>query len=400
MPLYTYKAVSPEGRMVFGRIDAINLVDLDLRLRRMELDLVSGEPLSNRSLLRSGGVPRRELIHFCFHLQQLVRAGVPILEGLTDLRDSLEHPRFREVVASLIESIEGGQTLSQAMESHRRVFDQVFVSLVRAGEATGRLPDVLQSLNESLKWEDELVSQTRKMAAYPAFVGTIVIAATLFLMIYMVPQLRIFVKSMGQVLPLQTQILFLVSDLLVAYWYLLPTLPLLAFFGVRLLLNHNPLARLRFDGIKLRVPVLGNILRKIILARFANTFALLYASGIPILESIRTTQGVVGNLVIRQGLERVEQLIIEGQNVTAAFHGTGFFPPLVIRMLRVGENTGALDEALLNVSYFYNRDVRESVQKMQQLIEPLLTLVMGGMLGWIMLSVLGPVYDVISKIKT
>ncbi|EXI91473.1 MAG: General secretion pathway protein F [Candidatus Accumulibacter sp. BA-94] len=400
MPLYTYKAVSPEGRMVFGRIDAINLVDLDLRLRRMELDLVSGEPLSNRSLLRSGSVPRRELIHFCFHLQQLVRAGVPILEGLTDLRDSLEHPRFREVVASLIESIEGGQTLSQAMESHRRVFDQVFVSLVRAGEATGRLPDVLHSLNESLKWEDELVSQTRKMAAYPAFVGTIVIAATMFLMVYMVPQLRLFVKSMGQVLPLQTQILFLVSDLLVAYWYLLPTLPLLAFFGVRLLLNHNPLARLRFDGIKLRFPVLGSILRKIILARFANTFALLYASGIPILESIRTTQGVVGNLVIRQGLERVEQLIIEGQNVTAAFHGTGFFPPLVIRMLRVGENTGALDEALLNVSYFYNRDVRESVQKMQQLIEPLLTLVMGGMLGWIMLSVLGPVYDVISKIKT
>ncbi|MCM8613351.1 type II secretion system F family protein [Accumulibacter sp.] len=400
MPLYTYKAVSPDGRMVFGRIDAINLVDLDLRLRRMELDLVSGEPLSNRSLLRSGGIPRRELIHFCFHLQQLVRAGVPILEGLTDLRDSLEHPRFREVVASLIESIEGGQTLSQAMESHRRVFDAVFVSLVRAGEATGRLPDVLNSLNESLKWEDELLSQTRKMAAYPAFVGSIVIAATLFLMVYMVPQLRLFVKSMGQVLPLQTQILFLVSDLLVAYWYLLPTLPLLAFFAVRLLLNHNPLARLRFDGLKLRVPVLGNILRKIILARFANTFALLYASGIPILESIRTTQGVVGNLVIRQGLERVEQLIVEGQNVTAAFHGTGFFPPLVIRMLRVGENTGALDEALLNVSYFYNRDVRESVQKMQQLIEPLLTLLMGGMLGWIMLSVLGPVYDVISKIKT
>jgi hypothetical protein len=176
VPLYTYKAVSPEGRMVFGRIDAINLVDLEMRLRRMELDLVSGEPVSNRSLLRSGGVPRREIIHFCFHLQQLVRAGVPILEGLTDLRDSLEHPRFREVVASLIESIEGGQTLSQAMESHRRVFDQVFVSLIRAGETTGRLPEVLHSLNESLKWEDELASQTKKMIAYPAFVGTIVLA--------------------------------------------------------------------------------------------------------------------------------------------------------------------------------------------------------------------------------
>jgi len=400
VPLYTYKAVSPDGRMVFGRIDAINLIDLEMRLRRMELDLVSGEPLGTRSMLASGGVPRRELIHFCFHLQQLVRAGVPILEGLTDLRDSLEHPRFREVVASLIESIEGGQTLSQAMAGHRRVFDQVFVSLVRAGETTGRLPEVLNSLNESLKWEDELASQTRKMVAYPAFVGSVVLAATFFLMVYMVPQLKTFVKSMGQTLPLQTQILFFVSDLMVAYWYLVPILLIGVTLGLRFLLHTNPLARFRFDGIKLRLPVLGGILRKIVLSRFANTFALLYASGIPILESIRTTQDVVGNLVIRQGLERVEQLIGEGQNVTAAFHSTGFFPPLVIRMLRVGENTGALDDALLNVSYFYNRDVRESVQKMQQLIEPLLTVLMGSVLGWIMLSVLGPVYDVISKIKT
>jgi type IV pilus assembly protein PilC len=237
------------------------------------------------------------------------------------------------------------------------------------------------------------------MVAYPAFVGSIVLAATFFLMVYLVPQLKMFVKNMGQVLPMQTKILFFVSDLMVAYWYLLLLLPTVAALAVRFLLHSNPLARLRFDAIKLRVPVLGNILRKIVLSRFANTFALLYSSGIPILESIRTTQDVVGNLVIRQGLERVEQLIGEGQNVTAAFHSTGFFPPLVIRMLRVGENTGALDDALLNVSYFYNRDVRESVQKMQQLIEPLLTVVMGGLLGWIMLSVLGPVYDVISKIK-
>ncbi|EXI82140.1 MAG: General secretion pathway protein F [Candidatus Accumulibacter sp. BA-94] len=237
------------------------------------------------------------------------------------------------------------------------------------------------------------------MLAYPAFVGTVVLAATFFLMIYMVPQLKMFVKNMGQVLPTQTLILFFISDLMVAYWYLFLLLPALAVIGIKLLLNSNPLARFRFDGIKLRLPILGSIVRKIVLSRFANTFALLYASGIPILESIRTTQDVVGNLVIRRGLERVEQLIGEGQNVTAAFHSTGFFPPLVIRMLRVGENTGALDDALINVSYFYNRDVKESVEKMQQLIEPMLTVVMGALLGWIMLSVLGPVYDVISKIK-
>lgn len=400
MPLYTYKAVNPDGRMIFGRIDALNLVDLEMRLRRMDLDLVNGDPIGNRNLLGGSGVPRRELIHFCFHLEQLARAGVPVLDGLSDLRDSLEHPRFREVVASLIESIEGGQTLSQAMDGQQKVFDKVFVSLIRAGEATGRLPEVLRSLTESLKWEDELASQTKKVVMYPAFVGAIVLAATFFLMVYMVPQLKQFVKNMGQVLPLQTQILFFISDLLVKYWYVALLLPILLFVGLRIMLHTNPLARLRFDGFKLKIPLIGGILRKIILSRFANTFALLYSSGIPILDSIRTTQNVVGNLVVRQGLERVEQLIGEGQNVTAAFHSIGFFPPLVIRMLRVGESTGALDDALMNVSYFYNRDVKESVEKVQQLIEPMLTVLLGSLLGWIMLSVLGPVYDVISKIKT
>ena len=163
--------------------------------------------------------------------------------------------------------------------------------------------------------------------------------------------------------------------------------------------QHNILLFLALFAI-IGMLIGGEILRKIILARFANTFSLLYASGIPILESIRTTQGVVGNLVVRRGLERVEELIGEGQNVTAAFHSIGFFPPLVTRMLRVGENTGALDTALANVSYFYNRDVKESVEKVQQLVEPMLTVLLGLLLGWIMLSVLGPVYDVISKLKT
>ena len=400
MALYTYKAIDPEGRAVQGRLDALNLVDLEMRLKRMELDLISGEPVSNRTLFGGSNIPRREIIHFCFHLEMLERAGVPILAGLSDLRDTLESPRFREVVASLIEAIEGGQPLSKAMEAHPRVFSKVFISLIRAGEATGRLSDVLKGLSESLKWEDELASQTKKLMMYPAFVGTIVLSATFFLMIYMVPQLKQFVKNMGQVLPLQTQVLFFISDLLVAYWYVVLLIPLSAAVVISILLHTNPLARVRFDGFKLKLPLLGNILRKIILSRFTNTFALLYSSGIPILDSIRTTQDVVGNAVVRQGLERVEQLIVEGQNVTAAFHSIGFFPPLVIRMLRVGESTGSLDVALLNVSYFYNRDVKESVEKVQQLIEPMLTMVLGCLLGWIMLSVLGPVYDVISKIKT
>ena len=399
MITFRYRALAEDGRRVRGELDAADLVDLEQRLRAQGLLLITGRP-RRRGLLRAPQIPRRELITFCFHLEQLSRAGVPIIEGLTDLRDSIEHPRFREVIAGTIESIEGGQTLSEAMAQHPGVFDKVFVSLVRAGESTGRLPEVLKNIIDSLKWEDELASHTKKVIMYPAFVGSIVMAATFFLMIYMVPQLKQFVKNMGQELPPQTKALFFVSDLLVAYWYIVLLLPIIGGAIGFLVLRTNPAARLRFDGFKLRLPVIGDITRKIILSRFANTFALLYSSGIPILDSIRTTQSVVGNRVIEEGLVRVEQLIGEGQNVTSAFHTVGLFPPLVIRMLKVGEGTGALDDALTNVSYFYNRDVKESVEKVQAMIEPMLTVLLGAMLGWIMLSVLGPVYDVISKIKT
>ncbi|MBK9785653.1 MAG: type II secretion system F family protein [Betaproteobacteria bacterium] len=398
--LFDYKAVSAEGRMIYGRLDAINAVDLEMRLKRMELDLVTATQLAPKTLFGGRKIPRPELINFCFHLEQLSRAGVPLLEGLTDLRDSIEHPRFREVIAGLIESIEGGQTMSQGMSAHPDVFSQVFINLIRAGEGSGQLPEVLVSLTESLKWEDELASHTKKLLMYPAFVATIVLAATFFLMIYMVPQLKMFVRNMGQSLPVHTQVLFFISDLLVNYWYIFLSLPVIAVVILQLVLRSNPLARLRLDGIKLGLPVVGPILKKIILSRFANTFAMLYASGIPILESIRTTQDIVGNLAMRQALQRVEQSIREGRNVASAFHDVGMFPPLVVRMLRVGENTGGLDKALLNVSYFYTRDVKESVSRAQALIEPMLTLFMGALLGWIMLSVIGPIYDIISKIKT
>lgn len=399
MALFTYKAMNEGGRMVQGQLDAINLVDLEMRLKRMELDFINGNEVRQGGLFRGGKVPKRELINFCFHMEQLTRAGVPILDGLTDLRDSLFHPRFREVIASMIESIEGGRTLSQAMSEHPKVFDKVFSSLIRSGENTGNLPAVLKSLNESLKWEDELASHTKKLFMYPAFVGTIVLGVTFFLMIYLVPQMAGFIKNMGQDMPMQTKILLATSAFVKQFWYLILATPVLAFIGITVAVQSNPAFRYRFDEFKLALPVVGPILRKIVLSRFASVFAMMYASGIAVIDSIRATEDIVGNAVIRDGLKRAGQLIAEGQNITAAFQNIGLFPPLVVRMLRVGENTGALDTALLNVAYFYNRDVKESIEKVQAMIEPTMTLILGALLGWVMLSVLGPIYDVITKLK-
>ncbi len=400
MANFTYKAIDTRGKSIMGQIEALNIVDLEMRLQRMGLDLVRGAP-SRRTgtALRAGSIKRPELINFCFHLEQLNGAGVPLIEALVDLRDSVENPRFREVIAGVVESIQGGRGLSQALAEYPDVFGQVFTSLIKAGEDTGKLPEVLKSLSDTLRWEDELSAQARKIVMYPAFVGSIVLMVFFFLMIYMVPQMVGFIKNMGQTIPLQTRILIWVSTACVNYWYLIIGIPIALFFALRIAAQVNPLVRYQVDKLKLALPLIGPIIRKIILSRFASTFALMYSSGITVTDSVRSSEETAGNVVIKEALQRAGQQIVEGKNVTSAFQDAGIFPPLVIRMLRVGEGTGALDAALLNVSYFYNRDVRESIAKVQVLIEPAMTVVLGAILGWVMLAVLGPIYDVISKIK-
>ena len=399
MALYSYKAIDDRGKSLMGQIEAINLIDLELRLQRMGLDLVVGGPARRRASMFKGAIGRPELINFCFHLEQLTAAGVPILESLTDLRDSVENPRFREVISGLIESIQGGQGLSAAMADYSDVFPAVFASLIRAGEETGRMSQVLKHLAENLKWEDELIAQTKKLMIYPAFVGSIVLIVTMFLMIYLVPQMIGFIKGTGQAIPLQTRILIHVSGFFIDYWWAVLAAPVIAFAGIKLAIARSPGFRYRFDDFKLHLPLLGPIQHKIILSRFASIFAMMYSAGITILDCIKTSEEVAGNLVIKEALERAGQQIAEGKNVSTAFQDVGLFPPLVIRMLRVGESSGKLDNALLNVSYFYNRDVKDAIGKVEVMIEPAMTVILGALLGWVMLSVLGPIYDSISKIK-
>ena len=400
MPLYTYKAIDARGKSVIGRTEAVNPFDLEQRLLRMGLDLVYGAPTSQTAKLLGGArISRQDLINFCFHLEQLAGAGVPVVEGLVDLRESVENRRFREVISGLLESIEGGKNLSQALAEFPEVFSKVFVSLVRSGEQTGRLAEVLKSLTESLKWEDELAAQTKKLILYPAFVGSIVLLVTFFLMVYLVPQMTGFIRNMGQDIPLQTQILIAVSNFCINYWWAVIAAPFVIWFGVKFAARANPAVAYALDRYKISMPLAGPILKKIVLSRFASSFAMMYSSGITVLDAIRSCEEIVGNRPVEYALRGAGQQIAEGKNLTVAFQDAGLFPPLVLRMLRIGENTGALDTALLNVSYFYNREVRESIGRLQAMIEPALTVVLGLILGWVMLSVLGPVYDTISKMK-
>ncbi len=400
MPQFIYRAMDDAGQIVPGNMDALNVPDLELRLSRMDLDLIDYRQ-SRQKVIAFGrrSIDRRDLINFCFHMEQMASAGVPILDALHDLRDSMDHPRFREIITDLIENIEGGVPLSAALANYPEAFDHTFTSLVRAGEESGKVNEVFRNLADSLKWQDELAAQTRKIVTYPAVVLVVVIGVMFFLMIYLVPQLTSFIRNMGQELPLHTRALIAVSNVFIHYWFLLLAAPFVAWFGLRHWIRRSERAAYAADRLKLRVWPVGPVLHKIIIARFATFFALMYSSGITVLDCIRLSEGIAGNRVIAGALRRAGQLISEGHGVSAAFGHTGLFPPLVVRMLKVGEATGALDGALRNVAYFYNREVREQIERVQAMIEPAMTVLLGLLLGWIMLSVLGPIYDTISSIR-
>jgi type IV pilus assembly protein PilC len=399
MALFAYRAVDAEGRFSTGNLDAANAIDLELRLKRLGLDLITLEGVKRSTAARTRNVTRQELITFCFHLSQLLKAGVNIIEALTDLRDTVDNPGFRQVIASLLEDIGGGLKLSEAMATHSYCFDGVFVSLVRAGEQSGTLTEVLDELSENLKWQDEMASQAKKAMIYPIMVLVVIFGVVFVLMTVLVPQLAVTFKQLVPKLPRETEVLIFLSNIFVRWWYLVLGVPAMAIATLWFLAKTNEKVQRSLDELSLKLPVLGQLRQKIILARFSTYFAMLYRAGISVLDCIQICEKIMGNRVMEEGLQRVGRSISEGQGISQAFIATQLFPPLVVRMLRVGESTGALDTALLNVSYFYNREVRDGIAKMQTLLGPLTTVILGVLIIAILYSIFLPIYDVIAKIK-
>ena len=399
MASFSYRAIDEAGQMMSGNIDATNAVDLELRLRRLGLDLITFESIKKSALMRASKVSRKELITFCFHMDQLMRAGVPIIDALADLRDTVDNAGFRQIIGTILEDIEGGLRLSDAMASHPQAFDQVFIALIRTGEQAGQLPEVLSKLAENLKWQDELASQVQKAMMYPIFAGTVILGVVFMLMVFLVPQLGSTMKTLTPNPPAATMALIAVSAVMAKYWYLFLGGPIVAVVALIAIVKTSDEAKYRVDGLMLKLPIMGPLITKIILARFSTYFALMYQSGLSVLDCIHVSEKIVGNRVVEEGLVRIGREINEGTGITQAFQNVRMFPPLVLRMLKVGESTGALDTSLLNVSYFYNREVKETMGKLQEMIQPILTVVLGGVMIGILVTIFLPMYDVISKIK-
>ena len=399
MPLFQYKAIDASGKSIQGSLDASNPSDLENRLAKMDMDLVTFKPKEpGVDLLGRNQINRRDLINFSFYMEQLTQAGVPILEGLTDLRDGEENPTFRDIVSGVIEAIEGGNTFSQALGMYPKVFDNIFVSLIKVGERSGKMNDVLVDITTTLKWQDELLGKARKIMMYPLVTGSLIMSVIMFMMIFVVPDIMQAIVALGGAIPIETRALIAVSNFLVNFWYLVIAAPFVVSFLLRYFYNNNSKVRFKLDNVLLKIWLFGSVNEKIKISRFTRYFALMFASGITVLDAINLSKTVVNNSVLEDGIERARQQISEGNSISESFKNIGIFPPLVIRMLRVGESSGEMDKSLSNVSYFFDRDINDSIDKMVPIIQTALMATIGIIVLWLAMSVMGPIYDTISTI--
>lgn len=395
MKIHRYRAIGSDGRRVRGEMEAEDLTDLEQRLRARDLLLIDGEAHTARASRR---LPRRELIHFSFQLQQLLEAGVAPFESLGALHEASTHSRMRATIAAMLADIERGQALSAAAARQPGAFAPELVALLRAGEEAGRLPEALRDIGAALRHEDELAAHARRVAIYPTIVASLLLAVAVVALTYVVPELEKLFRSSGQTLPLQTRILIGLSHALIQWWWALLLTLTTAALLLQLALRRSPQLQLRLHAWRLRLPLVGDIARKLALARFAGLLATLYGAGITVIDALRVAEDATGNLALRAGLRRATRQIEEGRMISAAFEAEALFPPLLARMLKIGEHTGGLDRALNNIASLYRRDASESIARLQAAIEPALTVLMGALLLWIATAVLGPIYGIVTQL--
>ncbi|ANQ83940.1 general secretion pathway protein F [Azoarcus olearius] len=393
---HAYRAVNGDGRRVRGRAHALHLNDLEARLATRGLTLIHGE-VARRSLRPQPRLPARELGAFCAQLAHLLEAGIPLVEALRDLGEGNATPAARPW-DDIATALEGGDTLSDACAARADLFDEVFVSLLRAGEQAGRLPAVLHHLAATLERSAQVAAHLRRMSIYPTFVLAVLAVAAGTALVFVVPQLSSLFRSLGETLPWQTRALLSLSDLVLRHGAWATVVAVLCLAGVRLALLRSIAFRLQVHAALLRLPVVGGLWHTALLARVCQVLAVSYEAGVPIVAAVTTAAGTAGNLVVRTGLEQVADDIAAGADLSGALASTRVFPPRVTRMLRVGEHSGTLDRALRHAGAFYERELQEGVARLQAAVEPALTVLLGLLMLWIMSAILGPIYDVLGKL--
>jgi len=403
MAQFQYRATDAEGKILEGVIEAAERNVAVARLQdRGLIPLRVAEPAAQRSGIASislpsfsfkRGVRPRDLLVFTHEMSTLLAAGMPLDRSLSILADLSERPEMKRIVADVLQSVQRGKSLAEALAQHPKVFPPLYVNMVKAGEIGGVLDHVLQRLTEYLERANELRDEVRSAMVYPVILLLTAFISVTILLTYVLPKFASIFAQAGQSLPFTARMLLAMSDAMRSYWWVGILVAGLGAFGFMHWVR-TPSGRLRWDQITLRVVLLGELTRKVAVARFARTLGTLLRSGVPMLQALDIVREVAGNLVLAQAIDEVKVGVRGGSGVAGPLSHSAVFPPLALQMISVGEETGKLDEMLVQVAEYFDKEVRQQVKRLTSLLEPALLLVGGVVVAFVVLSMFSAIFSI------
>jgi type IV pilus assembly protein PilC len=401
LPVWKWEAKTRQGEVRGGEMEAADDAAVKARLAQMGLEPTKVKKKPKEIHLKIpgfGGVTTKDLLVFTRQFSVMIDAGLPLVQGLEIIATQADNHEFRRVLMDVKLRVESGSTFADALAQHPKVFDELFTQLVRAGEIGGILDTILQRLGAYIEKNEKLKRRVKGAMVYPSIVLVVAVGVTLVMLMFVTPTFEKMFKDFGGAMPAPTQFLIDVSHFLTGYWYFVFGIPVALFIAWRTWVSTDG-GRRQWDAFILKLPVIGPLIRKIAVARFTRTLGTMLSSGVPILDALEIVAKSAGNKTIERAILTVRARIAEGKNIAGPLAETKVFPPMVVQMIGVGEATGAMDQMLNKIADFYDDEVDVAVAALTSMIEPVMMVFLGGMVGGFMVAMYLPIFNVAGNIK-
>jgi len=405
VPTFEYKVRDRSGKVLRGQMDAVNAKDLRQRLDEKDYFIVDYARKGSRNIITRleemsffNRVNLADISVFSWQLYTMLDAGLTLITSLKVIREQTKSDQFKKVISGISQRVEQGVSFSEALREQPRVFNRLFVQMVNAGEVGGVLDEMMRRLAVYYENQANIRSRLKSAFTYPIILLTVSLLAILFLVVYVLPEFAVVFRDIGAVIPRPTQFLLTMSGLIQTHWYVFTVM----FVCCMILLNRyiaTTRGRLLFDRFKLSIPIVGTLIRKTLAARFTQTLAILVSGGIPILTSLDVVTDTIGNAAVEKALRDVAVEVGEGKPIAQPLAASNIFPDMVVNMVRVGEETGALDKMLDKIGEFYNREVNAAIDAFTKMVEPVLMVAMACIIGYISISIFLPMADLLVNIR-
>jgi type IV pilus assembly protein PilC len=398
MPAFTYTARTAQGELKTATIEAPTREDVVAQLRRQRLSVVKVDEETKAKKPRRGSVKMRDVVIFTRQFSTMINAGLPLVQALDILAKQTENKNLANVTRGVVFDVESGHTVADALAKHPNAFSELYVNMVAAGEAGGILDTILMRLATFLEKNDALIRKVKGAMIYPGVIVSVAVIAITVLLIFVIPVFETMFASVGLALPLPTRIVIGLSKFLKGFWWAIGGSAIGFFFLFRRY-YATPSGKLTVDKAMLRIPVLGDVLRKSAVSRFTRTLGTLISSGVSILDGLEITAKTAGNRVIQDAIMQSRSSIASGETIAAPLQKSNVFPPMVISMIAVGEQTGGLDEMLSKIADFYDEEVDAAVSGLLSLLEPLMIVFLGVVVGGMVVAMYLPIFDMINAVQ-